>query len=372
MMVTVDNIIRIVEAFAPSDIAADWDNVGLQIGRRDQSVKLVWVALDPSMRVVTDACEQGVDLLITHHPLIYRPLKRIDFSSPVGGAIQKAICHNLSIFSAHTNLDSTAGGVNDILAEAIGLKNLSVLGEPLALNRCKLTVYAPPEYEKKLLDALFSNRAGRIGDYTCCSFRSSGRGTFKPPENASPHTGSHGMLNQVDEIRIEAVVSEKDLPAAVDSIRKIHPYETVACDVSPLLATDSQFGLGRIGDLKESIPLNDFIAEIKHRLGLKYVKAVGLNERSVKRVAVCAGSGASFLNEFISSDAQVYISGDMKYHDAKAIQDADKTLIDIGHFASEQVIVHVLADRIRTELMEKGVDAKVEAYALETDPFVIT
>jgi dinuclear metal center YbgI/SA1388 family protein len=372
MTVTVQDIIHIVEDFAPPYYAEHWDNVGLQVGHRDQRAALIWVALDPSIHVVTDACEQGVDLLVTHHPLIHHPLKRIDFSSAVGAVVQKAVCHNLSIYSAHTNLDSAAGGVNDVLASTIGLENLQVLGKPIDEDICKLVVFAPPEYEEKLLDAFFLSRAGRIGDYTCCSFRSPGKGTFMPPAAASPFTGRPGQLNHVDEIRIEAIVHKKDLSAVVENIRKIHPYENVACDVYPLLTTGRRLGLGRIGDLKESISLDSFIATVKRQMGLKHVRVAGLNQSSVKRVAVCAGSGSSFLNEFINSDAQVYISGDLKYHDAKTVEEANKALVDVGHFASEHLIIKTLVDKIRVKLTDKGADATVEAYARETDPFVIT
>ncbi len=267
MPATIADIIKTMETLAPFCLAEEWDNVGLQVGQMDWPVRTVWIALDPAPDVVAAACSNGVDLLITHHPLIFNPLRSIDFSTPVGSIIHMAGEHRTGIFAAHTNLDNATGGINDVLAYRIGLNNLKVL----------------------------ANARG--------------------PE-------------------------------------------------------DSQ-GLGRVGELDKSKELASFALTIKEKLGLKFVKVAGKPDLLVNKVAVCTGSGSSLMDNFFSSGAQVYISGDLRYHDARATEAANLGLIDIGHFASEHLIVDILAERLGKILLETGIDVKVEAYKLENDPFVI-
>ncbi len=271
MPATIADIIKAMEALAPSCLAEEWDNVGLQVGQKNWPVQTVWIALDPAPDVVAAACSNGIDLLITHHPLIFNPLRSIDFSTPVGSIIHMAGEHQTGIFAAHTNLDNVIGGTNDALAYRIGLDNLKILSN-----------------DKRL---------------------------------------------------------------------------------------DGNHGLGRVGELDKSKELASFALEIKEKLGLKFVKVAGKHNLLVNKVAVCAGSGSSLMDDFFSSGAQVYISGDLRYHDARATEAADFGLIDIGHFASEHLIVDVLVERLAEHLckilLETGIDVKVEAYKLEKDPFTI-
>lgn len=371
MPATVADIIKIMETFAPSFLAERWDNVGLQVGQRDWPVRNVWVALDPTYYVVAAACSKNVDLLITHHPLIFLPLKSIDFSTSVGSIIHLATKHKTAVFSAHTNLDIATDGINDILAERIGLKNLKVLRKGKEPENYKLVVYVPVEYEQKVLNALFETKAGKIGEYSCCSFRNKGKGTFRPGSLAKPFIGKTGEISHTDEIRIETVVLKKDLGGVIEHIRGLHPYETMAYDIYPLLTSGNREGLGRVGELDETIDLASFALFIKEKLGLKYVKLAGKPDLPVNKVAVCTGSGSSLMQNFFSSGAQAYITGDLRYHDARDAEAANLGLIDIGHFASEHLIVDVLTDRLGKILSENRMDVNVEAYGLENDPFMI-
>jgi len=376
MSIRVVDIIRIMETIAPVSLAEEWDNVGLQVGQKDWPVRTVWIALDPLPDVVAAACKKDVDLLITHHPLLFQPLRSIDFSSPVGSIINLAARHRIAIFAAHTNFDNAAGGINDVLARRIDLKNLKVLGGSGEPENYKLVVYVPVEYEQKVLDAIFETEAGQTGAYTCCSFRNNGKGTFKPGSSAKPFIGKPNEISQINEVRIETVVPRNDLKSVIERIRENHPYETMAYDVYPLLSfesrsTEERSGLGRVGELAEKKELTSFALYIKEKLGLKSVKVVGKPNLSVYKAAVCAGSGSSLMNDFFSSGAQVFISGDLRYHDARAVEAANLGLIDIGHFASEHLIVDVLAERLNKILSETGVDVGVEACRLENDPFVI-
>lgn len=382
MAATIADIINIMESIAPSRLAEEWDNAGLQVGQKDWPVKSVRIALDPSPEVVNDACKHNADLLITHHPLIFKPLKSVNFSTPAGSILHKAIQHGLAIFSAHTNLDNAFGGVNDVLGSKIGVQNLKPLKKSdshFSKGRrgfedaagYKLVVYVPAEHEDRILNALFETTAGNIGEYSCCSFRNQGRGTFCPGKSAEPFMGKIGEITHADEIRIEAVVSESDIPSVVEHLRKQHPYQTMAYDVYPLLSPESRHGTGRIGDLPEPLTLAAFARKIKENLKLGYVKVAGNPDLQVKKAALCSGSGSGLMNAFFSSGAEVYISGDLRYHDAKDVEAAGRGLIDIGHFASEHLIVEVLTERIRQILSETGTDVKVEACGLEKDPFVI-
>ncbi|MDI6687955.1 MAG: Nif3-like dinuclear metal center hexameric protein [Desulfobacterales bacterium] len=376
MPAIIADIIKIMEDIAPSRLAEEWDNVGLQVGQKDWPVRTIRIALDPLPGVVAAACKEGVDLLITHHPLIFKPLGSVDFGTPVGAIINMASKHKMAIFAAHTNLDNVTDGLNDILARMIGLNNLEVLGKPIEPEYYKLVVYLPVEYEQKILTSLFETKAGSIGAYTSCSFRNNGRATFRPGSLSKPFTGKPDNISHADEIRLETVVQKDDLENVIEHVRANHPYETMAYDVYRLQPSDSmlavrQQGLGRIGDLAEETKLLSLALEIKKKLCLNFIKVAGKPDLSVKKVALCTGSGSSLINNFFVSGAQAYISGDFRYHDARAAEAANLGIIDIGHFASEHLIVKVLAKRLKEIIFKTGIDLKVEACESEIDPFVI-
>ncbi len=288
MLTTVADLIKIMGAIAPDNLAEDGDNVGLQVGQMDWPVKIVWIALDPSMDVVVAACQENVDLLITHHPLIFRPLRSVNFDSPAGSAIYMAAQNHLAIFAAHTNIDRAVEGLNDTLARKIGLSKLQSL-------------------EK------------------------------------SENTRIHKL----------------DLP------NNTTPYGTY-----PLVRPNNRWGLGRVGELSEPLNLRAFALHIKKILGLESVKVAGDLELPITKAAVCTGSGSGLMKSFFASEAQVFVSGDLRYHDAKEAVAAKRGLIDIGHFASEHFVTEVLAERLSRFLTEEGFNVKVEAYRLEKDPFV--
>jgi dinuclear metal center YbgI/SA1388 family protein len=368
---TIADIIKAMEAVAPSRLAEEWDNVGLQIGDRKRTVETIRVALDPTPDVVAAAAKDGVDLLITHHPLIFHPLKVIDIETPMGFIIQTALKHRMAIYSAHTNLDSASDGLNDILASRIGLNALKVLGDVKPAENYKLVFYVPSADEHTVMTSLFETSAGEIENYSCCSFRNKGEGTYKPGPSSKPFSGKIGEISHADEVRIETVVRKDDVTSVVDHIKKNHPYETMAYDIYPLLSYDRKQGLGRIGKLDKSMDLRSFALSVKTKLGLHHVKLAGNPDLTVKTVAVCSGSGSGLINKFVVSGAQVYVSGDLGYHDARTAEALNLGIIDIGHFASEHLIVDVLARRLRRILSEADVDMKIEAYKLEHEPFMI-
>lgn len=370
MAVTVGDFIELMESLVPLALAEEWDNVGLQAGRRDWRVKKVWVALDPSTAVVEAACQNAVDLLITHHPLIFRPLKRVDFAEPTGRSILQAAQNRLALYAAHTNFDSVTGGLNDIFAGRLGLTNLVPLAAAGADAPYKLVVFVPPEHEQRLMTALFETPAGEIGAYGCCSFRSPGRGTFKPGQDAEPFSGDRGRVNDVTEVKIETVVKQRDLLRVIAHLRSHHPYETMAYDVYPLTQTEVQQGIGRIGDLTEASNLRSLALRVKGAFGLQTLRVAGDPLLTVKRVAVCTGSGAGLLRQFLASTAEVFISGDLRYHDARDAEAARRGLIDVGHFASEYIFVSGLTARLREAAAAAGFDTVISGCGLEKEPFV--
>ena len=369
MTATVAQFVRLLNDLAPARLAESWDNVGLQIGSRNWPVKKIWTALDPLPEVVAAACENDVNLLVTHHPLFFKSLKQIDCESPLGRIAEMALAGKLAIFCAHTNLDSAAGGVNDVLARRMGLKQLRVLGATADAGVSKLVLFAPETHARAVMDALFGMGAGRIGNYSCCSFRCAGTGSFLPGDQAAPAIGEVGALNEVQELRLEVLAANDQVERMVDAAKKAHPYETMAYDVYRLASQDHRVGLGRVGTLTAAVSLDRFAESLKSTLELVAVKIAGPADKPVQKVALCSGSGGSMLPQAIASGADAYVSGDLGYHAARDAQQAGIALVDIGHFGSEHLIVDVLAADIRKAIEAAGLEAVVEANDLETDPF---
>lgn len=368
MSVTVSTIIDRMAVLAPPSLAAEWDNPGLQVGAGSWPVGTVMVALDPTLDAVRAAREAGAGMLITHHPLLFRPLSAVDPEAPNGAILEMALNHKLAIFSAHTNFDAVPGGVNDLLAERLGITPL----RPIQLTDrpfCRIAVYAPEESTSAILDALFEAGAGVIGDYTCCSFRCQGRGTFRPGPTARPQVGEAGKTADVAEVKIEARLPESLLPTLLARLRECHPYETMAYDIFPLRSEDGGAGIGRFGILDRPIPLSELGRRARKALGTPTVRVAGDPSLSVERVAVCAGSGSSLMGDFLASDAQAFITGDLRYHDARDAEAAGRGLVDVGHFPSEHLAMTVLAERLRAALSTDGDAVDVYLYDGETDPF---
>lgn len=368
-MSVVNDIIALMEDIAPGHLAEEWDNSGLQCGARNWPVKHVIVALDPSPSVVQTACKKNADLLITHHPLIFRPLKNLMLDTPLGEIIELSIRHRLAIFSAHTNLDSVKGGLNDYFAGKIGLQNLTPLASENDRSFVKLVVYVPENSYDDVFKAILETKAGVIGDYTCCTFRQNGIGTFMPGNHSKPFTGRPNVLEEVREYRIEIRIQKNQIAGMLDHIRRNHPYETMAYDIYPLHPVEGRHGIGRIGELDIPMDLAALAEKIKLKFGLPCLKISGPLDMQVSKIAVCTGSGSGMMKRFFATDADVFISGDLKYHDAKDAEVHQRGLIDIGHFASEALMIDMIAGQLNAGIREKGLDVRVEALNEERDPF---
>ncbi len=365
------DIAGIINKIAPIALAEAWDNPGLQIGDPAAEVTRVMVALDPTPDVIDSAISSSCQLLVTHHPLIFKPLKSISSANPLGALIQKAIKGGLSIVSMHTNYDIASGGLNDLLARKIGLSSWTPLKVTSTGSLVKLIVFVPVEQLELVRSALFPFAASQ-GNYRDCSFATEGLGTFTPLEGAEPFTGKVGALTKVREERLEMLILRAQLPRAVKALLAAHPYEEPAFDVYPLMNEGEVLGLGRTGYLSEPVTLAGYVGQLKINLSAPALRYVGDPNAEISKVALCSGSGASLLREAARSGADVLVTGDVKYHDARDAQDLGLAVIDAGHFPTEIIMVHEITERLGRALVMAGyTDCKVVACQTETDPFRI-
>jgi dinuclear metal center YbgI/SA1388 family protein len=365
----VSDIVGIINKFAPFAFAEEWDNVGLQVGNPAAPAGKIMVALDPCKGAVEAAVADKCQLLLTHHPLIFSPLKKITATDATGFLVSLALKNDLSVVSLHTNYDTADGGLNDLLAARLGLASCEPLRVTGAEELVKLSVFVPKGYEEVVLASLFSF-SDVIGKYRDCSFQTTGVGTFTPLAGAEPFLGKVGSREFVEETRIEVLIRKANLSAAVNAMLAVHPYEEPAYDLYPLFNKGKQRGLGRICRLADATTLGALVVLIKERLALAGVRFVGDRDRQVKKVALCGGSGASLLKEACRQGADVFVTGDIKYHDAREAEALGLALVDAGHFATEILMVEGVAARVAHELGEKGYSAEVVAFKEEREPFV--
>ena len=362
------DIIEIIDTIAPFRLAEEWDNVGLQVGDPAAPVSRIMVSLDPGDEAIEAAVAAQCQLLLTHHPLIFRPLQTIDFADPSGALIGKALRNSLSIVSLHTNYDIAEGGVNDLLAARLGVVSTVPLSVTDIESLVKLAVFVPKGYEEKVSQALF-RFSDILGNYSECSFRVEGQGTFTPLDGAAPFIGSIGIREYVEETRIEVLLRKVDVEPALAELKSVHPYEEPAVDLYPLLNNGSRKGLGRIGTLKEPLTLELFVSRIKEEFAVEGLRYVGDGSRMLERVALCGGSGSSLLRDAHAQGADVLVTGDVKYHDAHEALALGVALVDLGHFASELPMVEGLVSRLKSELRARDFVAELLVCTGEKDPF---
>ena len=372
-MVKCQVIMDAMERIAPRHLAEEWDNPGLLVGSPSQEIQRIFVCLDVSENVVDHAIREGYDLLLSHHPLIFKPLKKVRTDLPQGVVLQKLLAHDIAVFSAHTNLDIAAGGVNDVLAEAIGLKDLQPFDVTQTEELEKLAVYVPHDHAEKVRDAITKAGAGWIGRYSCCTFRVEGKGTFLPMEGTHPFIGAQGELETVDEVRIETILPAHLERRVVRAMLAAHPYEEAAYDIYPLKNPGKPQSLGRIGALAEPLSVEEFAAQVRSGLHADHVRMVKAGEHPVKKVALCSGSGAEFIGKAAFMGADAYVTGDVKYHDAQHAVQQGLHVIDAGHFSTEFPIVPVLAERLKKEIagIKGGAEVEIVADDFSRDFFQI-
>ncbi|MBC3805154.1 Nif3-like dinuclear metal center hexameric protein [Acetobacterium fimetarium] len=354
MSVKLSEITGLIEKVAPKNIAENWDNVGLQVGSSRQLIERIVLTLDVTADVVKEAVEKKADLIIAHHPFIFHGLKTLAADNEKGQLITMLIKNDIALYVAHTNLDKAENGLNDFLAQLLGLADRQTLEPSNPENFVKLVVYTPQEATDKIIDAFGKHGAGSIGDYDYCSYRSSGIGTFRPRPGANPYIGEIDAITSVDEDRIEAIVPRNSLKQLLIQLKNSHPYEEMAYDIIPLEngAFINQRGLGKIGWLKKPMRSVDFIDYVKKTLNLKALRAAGKMPATIQRVAVCSGAGADLIGLAKAKKADVLITGDLKYHDGQRAQENNFWVIDAGHFGTEKCVVDCFKQIIQAGLPE--------------------
>lgn len=360
---TVGGWMDVLDALYPPSWAEDWDNPGLQVGDRGWEASSVLVALDPSLEVIEEAADRGCGLLVAHHPLLLRPPARLDLADAVARACAAALASRIGVAACHTNADVAVPGVSDALAEALDVHVTGVLRTTRAGARMKLVTFVPAEATGKVLDAIATAGAGVIGEYSHCSFRVRGSGTFLPSELATPAVGERGALNEVEEDRLEVVLARERLEAVVAALLDAHPYEEVAHDIVPL-GGGASVGLGRMARASETVDAAQLARTCEERLDAP-VRMAGDASRPAERIALCGGSGSDLIPDAIRAGADVFVTGDLKHHQALDAAAAGLTVIDPGHHGTEQPFVPVLAQALRDEVPS----AEVLVSEVSTDPF---
>jgi len=344
-MATARDVMAAVERLAPPPLAEGWDNSGLQVGDPAAGVRRVLVALTPLPEVFDETGETGADFLLFHHPLIFTPLKSVDTGSYPGDLVSRALHGGLTVYAAHTSYDAAPEGVSVALARTLALHGPLETISPRGSMR-KIVVFVPVENVEAVAGALSEAGAGRIGDYTRCTFRSPGTGTFLPGEGTDPYLGERGRPERVDEVRLETVVPSHLARAAADVATAAHPYEEVALDVYPVEGFPEGCGYGRIGTLPEPLTPEELREHVSRSLGFPARLVSERDRGDIRRVAVLGGSGGSFIPEVAASGADAYITGDLDYHDALLAESLGLATIDAGHAATELPSMDPLAERL--------------------------
>ncbi len=338
------DITNFLESWAPPSLQESYDNSGLLIGEKKDVINQALITLDITEEVVNEAIETKSDFVIAHHPFIFKGVKQIGNSHWIDRCIRKAIKHDISIYAIHTNLDNIHTGVNRKIADQIGLIKLSVL-QPKKETLTKLTVFVPTVNKDQLLDAMYEAGAGNIGNYDHCSFQVEGKGTFRGNESSKPIIGKQGKDEEVTETRVEVIVPKHRLSAVVSAMTTSHPYEEVAHYITPLANSNQEIGAGLIGELPKEMPVSEFIDHLKTVMNLEIIRCTTLVKEKINKVALCGGSGSFLLSNAIRSKADVFITGDFKYHD---FFEANNEIIiaDIGHYESEVFTKELILDAL--------------------------
>jgi dinuclear metal center YbgI/SA1388 family protein len=342
MNYTINHVIQYLEEIAPLSYQESFDNAGLLIGDRNAVLQKGLICLDVTQAVMNEAIAKKVNLIVSHHPFIFNPLKKITGNSVCENIIIQAIKNDIAIYAIHTNLDNISQGVNRRFVEKLGLNNCRIL-KPVQGNLCKLVTYIPEKQADDVRNALFAAGAGKIGNYDACSYNSEGYGTFRANEKANPFVGEKFEIHKEKEIRVEVIFSDFLKSKIITTLIKSHPYEEPAYDIIPLENFNPLVGSGMIGELETTIDETEFLHFVKNNMQVACIKHSKLRNKKIKKVALCGGSGAFLVGDAIRQHADIFISSEFKHN--HFIDFADTILLaDIGHYESEIQTKHLLHD----------------------------
>jgi len=361
-------IIKYIEEWAPKETAWQKDNVGIQIGAADRKLRNILLCLELTGEVIDDAIKKSCNFIISHHPLLFNPLKRIDLQNDKNSKlIERLIKKNITLYSAHTNLDFTRDGVSFELAKVLKLKNIDFL-KRAGSSQYKLVVFVPESFAKKVSEAIFGAGGGIIGEYKRCSFRTNGIGTFRGSDTANPVFGKKGRDEEVKEVRLEVLINSPALNKVLQALFKVHPYEEVAYDIYPL-ENPGNSGAGAIGELENSFSKAEFLKFISGQLKIRNFRYVESTNNKIKKVAVCGGAGSDLIQDAINAAADAFITADIKYH---SFHDAAGKifLIDAGHYETEIHSLNELKRRLTSYAKINKSKVKIFKYNGSTNPII--
>ncbi len=361
-MTQLREIIHALEVAAPLSHQESYDNSGLQVGDPNMEVSGILVSLDVTEDVLQEAGQLGFNLVVSHHPVIFKGLRSITGKNATERIIRTAIRKEIAIYSGHTNFDAVSGGVNTYMAKRLDLQDQQILQTGSGQLK-KLVVFVPLDHQEKVRQAMFDSGAGHIGAYDSCSFKLEGTGTFRGSEDSTPFTGEPGKFHQEAEARLETIVRASQVGKVVRALSKEHPYEEVAYDIYPLENADPEVGMGVIGNLAEAMEEKAFLSLVRDRFSTGVIRHSALRAKPVKKVALCGGSGSFLMGKAKALGADVFLTGDVKYHQ---FFDAEGRilLMDIGHFESEQFTRELFYDL----LMKNFPKFAIRLSETETNP----
>jgi dinuclear metal center YbgI/SA1388 family protein len=366
MSLFVSDIVEWFEEWTPRWAAWEKDNVGLQVGNRNQKIFRILVTLDVTKKVVSEAIAGKADCIISHHPLLFRPLASVTTSESVGEMVLQLAQHKISLFSAHTNLDCTEGGVSFALAEKLGLQNIRFLS-PLKNSLAKIVVFVPESHRTAVMQAMIKAGAGIIGKYSSCSFSTQGIGSFFGSSTSQPFLGKSRNLEFAEEVRLEMISPRARIKGIITEMKAVHPYEEVAYDVFHVENPNPNFGMGAIGTLPKPQPLKTFLKFIKKTLRSEVLRFTDTKKTNIQNVAVCGGSGSELLSDALAANADVFVTADVRYHTFHAAAHT-LAIVDAGHWETEQIVLKPIADRIRAAARKANEPLTVWVSQYKTNP----
>lgn len=340
----ISEIISLIEDVAPLSLQEDYDNAGLQVGDKNNEATGALLCIDVTEDIIDEAVQKGLNLVISHHPLLFKGLKSITGKNYIERVVIKAIKNNISIYSAHTNLDNAPGGVNYKIAEKLNLRNVQILS-PQNGKLLKLIVFVPTEHADKVREAMLTAGAGKIGNYDMCSYNLDGYGTFRACEGAEPYCGEVGAIHKENEVRIEVILPEYNRGSVLKAMLMAHPYEEPAYDILQLENTNAYAGSGLVGELCDSVDEIEFLKTIKDVFKVGVIKYSSLTGKKIKRVALCGGSGAFLINDAIRANADLFLTGEVGYHNF-FMAEKKILLVEAGHYETEQYTKDIFCDII--------------------------
>lgn len=369
-MPLISDIVRLMEDIAPTCLAEKWDNTGLLLGDLNSETSRVMICLDVTREVVEEAITKKVDLIISHHPLFFDPIKSLRTDNFIGEITLSLIKNNISVFCAHTNLDKAEFGTDYALAALLGLEDIrTVVSDSFKEQNYKIVVFIPIGSERYVLDAMADAGGGKIGDYSHCAFSTQGIGTFLPLEGANPSIGKIGRVENVKETRLEISVPSGKLQNVLSAMISAHPYEEVAYDVYQLSDCLQKHGFGRIGTIAAKTTIRDYAKYVCKLLNIDHVGVIGDLDREIQKVAVCAGSGAELALLAKQCGADLFLTGEVKHHIALELKNSGLALLTAGHYATEAPVLALLFERLQKLTCALQYNVELSLSRIITEPF---